>query len=393
MMLVITTLYYARTFFPCLILLLAVCWSLLFRLLPKCYGPAVAGALIGLGVVFLARYLHIYQGYAANREVVDRNLQAIEAARTEGELTMSVDLEADYRFTMFFEGHYFLSNFLRYYGLPQDIPLRFTSEEWDVSNLQVGDAVSTFPTLEKDGELLVPMEFLFQESGHPCVFYWTDLHFELSYGGSDYALYSDGSLLRHLPDGGVEPVGYCVPRMPHSYTYTLLYLSAQDLERCFGITLSYDAAGMQRMCLNGEDVTELIRTQEVSMAASTVSAYPAVRAFLLEMQRELARRHSVIMDGRDIGTVVLPGADVKIFLTAGSEIRARRRWLELRERGTPRDWEQLLQETRERDERDANRAESPLRPAADSVLLDTSELDFSQSLERIIEIIRERTGS
>ena len=160
-----------------------------------------------------------------------------------------------------------------------------------------------------------------------------------------------------------------------------------------GITLSYDAAGMQRMCLNGEDVTDLIRTQEVSMAASTVSAYPAVRAFLLEMQRELARRHSVIMDGRDIGTVVLPGADVKIFLTAGSEIRARRRWLELQERGTPRDWEQLLQETRERDEKDANRAESPLRPAADSVLLDTSELDFSQSLERIIEIIRERTGS
>ena len=160
-----------------------------------------------------------------------------------------------------------------------------------------------------------------------------------------------------------------------------------------GITLSYDAAGMQRMCLNGEDVTELIRTQEVSMAASAVSAYPVVRAFLLEMQRELARRHSVIMDGRDIGTVVLPGADVKIFLTAGSEIRARRRWLELRERGTPRDWEQLLHETRERDEKDANRAESPLRPAADSVLLDTSELDFSQSLERIIEIIRERTGS
>ena len=160
-----------------------------------------------------------------------------------------------------------------------------------------------------------------------------------------------------------------------------------------GITLSYDAAGMQRMCLNGEDVTELIRTQEVSMAASAVSAYPVVRAFLLEMQRELARRHSVIMDGRDIGTVVLPGADVKIFLTAGSEIRARRRWLELQERGIPRDWEQLLRETRERDEKDANRAESPLRPAADSVLLDTSELDFSQSLERIIEIIRERTGS
>lgn len=128
------------------------------------------------------------------------------------------------------------------------------------------------------------------------------------------------------------------------------------------------------------------------MAASSLSAHPAVRSFLLDMQRELARKHSVIMDGRDIGTVVLPGADVKIFLTAGSEIRARRRWLELQERGTPRDWEQLLRETRERDEKDAGRAEAPLRPAADSVLLDTSELDFAQSLARVIDIIRERTG-
>lgn len=159
-----------------------------------------------------------------------------------------------------------------------------------------------------------------------------------------------------------------------------------------GISLAYDGEGMQRMYLNGEDVTDLIRTQEVSMAASAVSAHPAVRAFLLEMQRELARKHSVIMDGRDIGTVVLPGADVKIFLTAASEVRARRRWLELQERGTPRDWEQLLRETRERDEKDAGRTEAPLRPAEDSVLLDTSELDFSQSLERMIEIIRERTG-
>lgn len=159
-----------------------------------------------------------------------------------------------------------------------------------------------------------------------------------------------------------------------------------------GVALSHDDGGVQRMYLNGEDVTDLIRTQEVSMAASAVSAHPAVRAFLLEMQRELARKHSVIMDGRDIGTVVLPGADVKIFLTAGSEVRARRRWLELQERGTPRDWEQLLRETRERDERDASRAEAPLRPAEDSVLLDTSELDFARSLERVIEIIRERTG-
>ena len=159
------------------------------------------------------------------------------------------------------------------------------------------------------------------------------------------------------------------------------------------ITMDYGEDGAQRMYLNGEDVSEKIRLPEVSMAASRVSALPEVRSFLLDMQRSLAEQSSVIMDGRDIGTVVLPGADVKIFLTAGSEARARRRWLELQERGIPRDWEQLLRETRERDEKDANRAESPLRPAADSVLLDTSELDFSQSLERIIEIIRERTGS
>ena len=159
-----------------------------------------------------------------------------------------------------------------------------------------------------------------------------------------------------------------------------------------GVTTEYDPDGLQRMVLNGEDVTDLIRTQEVSMAASSLSAHPAVRAFLLEMQRDMARRHSVSMDGRDIGTVVRPGADVKIFLTAGSEARARRRWLELRQRGTPRDFEQLLRETRERDENDMNRAAAPLRPAEDAVTLDTTELNFRESLARMIEIIRERTG-
>lgn len=129
------------------------------------------------------------------------------------------------------------------------------------------------------------------------------------------------------------------------------------------------------------------------MAASAVSAHPAVRAFLLDMQRDMAKKHSVIMDGRDIGTVVLPGADVKIFLTAGSEVRARRRWLELQQRGTPKDFDQILRETRERDEQDANRAVAPLRPAEDAVMLDTTELDLEQSLERVIEIIRERTGA
>ena len=128
------------------------------------------------------------------------------------------------------------------------------------------------------------------------------------------------------------------------------------------------------------------------MAASAVSAHPAVRAFLLEMQRDMAKKYSVIMDGRDIGTVVLPGADVKIFLTASCEARARRRWLELRQRGTPKDFEQLLLETQERDTNDMNRAAAPLRPAEDAVMLDTTEINFQESLERIMEIIRERTG-
>ncbi|MBD5161038.1 MAG: (d)CMP kinase [Oscillibacter sp.] len=159
-----------------------------------------------------------------------------------------------------------------------------------------------------------------------------------------------------------------------------------------GIAIAHDGGGLQRMILNGEDVTGLIRTQEVSMAASAMSAHPAVRAFLLEMQRDMAKKHSVIMDGRDIGTVVLPDADVKIFLTAGSEARARRRWLELCQRGTPRDFDQLLRETRERDENDMNRAAAPLRPAADAVTLDTTEISFEESLARVIELIRGRTG-
>ena len=157
------------------------------------------------------------------------------------------------------------------------------------------------------------------------------------------------------------------------------------------ISMTY-SGGIQRMLLNGEDVTDRIRTQEVSMAASVVAAHPPVRAFLLEMQRNMAKEHSVIMDGRDIGTVVLPEADVKIFLTASSEVRARRRWLELEQRGTSREFAQLLRENRERDENDSRRAASPLRPAPDAVALDTTEIDFQESLARIIQIIRERAG-
>lgn len=156
------------------------------------------------------------------------------------------------------------------------------------------------------------------------------------------------------------------------------------------IRMSYGADGLQHMWLDGEDVTEKIRLPQISMYASDVSAMPAVRAYLLEMQRDTARRSSVIMDGRDIGTVVLPDADVKIYLTASAEERARRRCLELAQRGTPKPYEDVLREISERDEQDMNRAAAPLRCADDAVRVDTSALDFDASREALLKIIREK---
>ena len=158
------------------------------------------------------------------------------------------------------------------------------------------------------------------------------------------------------------------------------------------IGMRYDEQGLQHMLLHGEDVTEEIRLPEMSLYASTVSAIPEVRDFLLEMQRDFARRASVIMDGRDIGTVVLPHADVKIFLKADVEVRARRREKELRERGTPRPYEQVLEEMRQRDYNDTHRSAAPLCAAEDAVIVDTSGLDFQQSKEKLLEIIREKVG-
>ena len=158
------------------------------------------------------------------------------------------------------------------------------------------------------------------------------------------------------------------------------------------VELTYGDDGLQHMLLNGQDVIKEIRLPEISLCASAVSAHPGVRAFLLEMQRELARTHSVIMDGRDIGTVVLPDADVKIFLTASPEARARRRMLELEQRGTPEPYEKILKEIEQRDWDDTHRAAAPLRQAEDAVLLDTTELNFEESREALLKLIRERTG-
>ena len=158
------------------------------------------------------------------------------------------------------------------------------------------------------------------------------------------------------------------------------------------VELSYGENGFQHMRLNGKDVTAQIRTPEVSMAASTVSAYPGVRVFLLETQRQFARENDVVMDGRDIGTMVLPNADLKIFLTASAEERAWRRTLELDQKGMPRPYQEVLEDQRKRDYNDANREIAPLRQAEDAVLLDTTHMTLAESEEALEKLIEERTG-
>lgn len=158
------------------------------------------------------------------------------------------------------------------------------------------------------------------------------------------------------------------------------------------LELQWTPDGVQHVVLNGEDLTGSIRQPEVSAAASQVSAVPAVRQFLLDTQRDVARTHNVIMDGRDIGTVVLPNADVKIFLSASPEVRARRRWLELQASGRLDTFEDVLKDMNERDYRDTHRAIAPLRCAEDAVKLDTSYLSLEESISEILNIIREKTN-
>ena len=147
--------------------------------------------------------------------------------------------------------------------------------------------------------------------------------------------------------------------------------------------------GEQKVLLNGENVSVEIRTPPASMAASDVSAVPEVRAFLFDLQRDIAKRNNCIMDGRDIGTVVLPDAKVKIFLTASPEERATRRYKELIEKGTEVKYEDVLAELIERDYNDSHREIAPLKPAEDGVILDTTGLSLEESVNEIIRIIKE----
>ena len=153
------------------------------------------------------------------------------------------------------------------------------------------------------------------------------------------------------------------------------------------LDVRYDEKGIQHVLLCGEDVSEAIRLPEISMYASDVSAHPPVRSFLLDTQRNFAERYNVVMDGRDIGTVVLPDADLKIFLTASAEARAKRRLLELRAKGISAQYGEVLKDMKLRDFNDSNRAAAPLRAAEDAVLLDTTSLDAEQALQRILELV------
>lgn len=180
------------------------------------------------------------------------------------------------------------------------------------------------------------------------------------------------------------------------YHMTLMGIGPKDrdgIERLLddvNLELSYDSQGLQHMILNGADVTGEIRTPEMSRVASLISAQPAVRTFLLDLQRNMAKRYSVIMDGRDIGTVVLPGADVKVYLTASPEVRANRRLGDLKAQGLTASYEQVLEEIRQRDQQDMTRPIAPLKQAKDAVVLDTSSLSREESLMALKTIIQER---
>ena len=181
-----------------------------------------------------------------------------------------------------------------------------------------------------------------------------------------------------------------------AYFMDLWGVSAKDVDGVnryideLTVGIEYDENGLQHMIMNGMDVTEDIRTPEISKKASDVSAHACVREMLLDMQRDLAREYNVIMDGRDIGTVVLPKADVKIFLTASAEVRAKRRTDELIAKGEKANYNQILKAIQERDYNDSHRAIAPLKMAKDSIKVDTSELDIDGVVEALMEIVRKK---
>ena len=178
-----------------------------------------------------------------------------------------------------------------------------------------------------------------------------------------------------------------------AYFFDLWGIAPKDIDGInryideLNVAIEYDEDGLQHMIMNGIDVTGDIRTQDIAQKASLVSAHSVVREVLLDMQRDVAKQYNVIMDGRDIGTVVLPKANVKIFLTASAEVRARRRTDELAAKGQKADYNKVLQEIKQRDYQDTHRPIAPLKMARDSIKVDTSEMDIEQVMAHIKEII------
>ncbi len=183
-----------------------------------------------------------------------------------------------------------------------------------------------------------------------------------------------------------------------AYFFDLWGVSPKDIDGItryideLTINIEYDDDGLQHMIMNGMDVTGDIRTQDISQKASLVSAHAIVRDMLLDMQRDVAKKHNVIMDGRDIGTVVLPKANVKIFLTASAEVRAKRRTDELTAKGQKADYNKILKEIQQRDYQDTHREVAPLKLARDSIKVDTSQLDIDGVIEEIKKIIAVKVG-
>ena len=184
-----------------------------------------------------------------------------------------------------------------------------------------------------------------------------------------------------------------------AYFMDLLGIAPKDIDGVsryideLNVEIEYDEDGLQHMIMNGMDVTGDIRTQDISQKASLISAHAVVREMLLDMQRDVAKKHNVIMDGRDIGTVVLPRANVKIFLTASVEVRAQRRYLELQAKGAKDSYEKVLADIKKRDHQDTTREIAPLKQAKDAVLVDTTDMDVDAVVEKIRSIVAEKTGA
>ena len=184
-----------------------------------------------------------------------------------------------------------------------------------------------------------------------------------------------------------------------AYFMDLLGIAPKDIDGVsryideLNVEIEYDEDGLQHMIMNGMDVTGDIRTQDISQKASLISAHAVVREMLLDMQRDVAKKHNVIMDGRDIGTVVLPRANVKIFLTASVEVRAQRRYLELQAKGAKDSFEKVLTDIKQRDHQDTTREIAPLKQAKDAVLVDSTDLDVEAVVEKIRSIVAEKVGA